>query len=212
MLKSIALIIIVIVILFEPAQVRAEEESLPSATIFGLRMMQGDNPEWSKPDFDSRDWPLSKLVRGTAFNRVVIPNEIGWLRSEPFSLPQSFTTHPMALYFISGASFQVFWNGVMVGENGHPASNASTEIDGLSDTRFYIPPELIRETDNVLALRYSAHGYGRLHLPLAIEARIGPYQDEKYDRLSSHVPALLLLGAVGAAIHFFCCIISEQAL
>ena len=31
----------------------------------------------------------------------------------------------------------------------------------------------------------------------------GPYQDEKYDRLSSHVPALLLLGAVGAASIFF---------
>jgi len=179
------------------------EEQEPTAGIIGLHMMQGDDPLWRESNFDSGHWPYSKHVANSSFNRILIPEGIGWLRTEPFGLPDYFTTHPVALYVISGASFQVFWNGNLIGENGRPATSMAEEIDGMADTRFYIPPRLIQATGNVLAIRYSALGYSRLHLPLAISLDIGAYKDQRYNRLASHVPALLLLGAVGVAALFF---------
>jgi len=201
--KSIALGVALTLFFLARPGLHAEEERLPTATVNGFSMMQGDDELWGTADFDSSHWPTSSPVMGTAFNRVLIPDTIGWLRTQPFPLPASFADSPMALYFTSGASFEVWWNGVFIGSNGQPAATLAGEIEGLVDSRFYIPPSLFQETDNVLALRYSALGYSRLHLPLAFAVHIGPYQDQRYNRLARHVPALLLLGAVGAASLFF---------
>jgi len=203
MRKSLTLGVALTLIFLAQPGLQAEEERLPTATINGFSMMQGDDPSWGKVDFDSSHWPTSDPVMGTTFNRVFIPDTIGWLRTEPFSLPASFANSPMALYLTSGASFEVWWNGVFIGANGQPADTLADEIEGLVDTRFYIPPSLIQETDNVLALRYSALGYSRWHVPLAFAVYIGPFRDQRYNRLARHVPALLLLGAVGAASLFF---------
>jgi len=165
-------------------------------------MMQGDKPEWRQVDFNSDAWPLSTTT-GFAFNKVLKPEAIGWLRTGTFVLPEAFSQSPMALYIISGASYEVYWNGHRLGTNGRPANTRAGEIDGLTDARFYIPPKLFKTQGNVLAIRYSAHGYKRLHLPLAFGIDIGAYNNAKYARLKNYVPGFLLVGAVAAAAVFF---------
>lgn len=182
--------------------VEADGVQATSAGFTGLQMMQGDDPRWAAQDYDSSDWPVSTTVGG-GFNKIQKPATIGWLRSQPFSLPSNFTERPMALYLITGASFEVYWNGVKIGESGKPAALENNEIVGPVDTRFYIPPEYIQAEGNVLAIRYSAHGYKKWHLPLAVAVNIGLYQNENYARLVGHVPGFLLIGAVGGAALYF---------
>jgi hypothetical protein len=97
----------------------------------------------------------------------------------------------------------VYWNGNFIGQNGQPAADLASERDGVSDNRHYIPPAYIKSQGNVLAIRYSAHGYKRLHLPLAFSFHITNFENEKYQRLVTYVPAFILIGGIGAAAIYF---------
>ena len=56
----------------------ADESGRLAAIITEPGMKQGDSPQWSKVDFDSKSWPSSKLG-STGFNQVLIPESIAWL-------------------------------------------------------------------------------------------------------------------------------------
>lgn len=180
----------------------AENAGRPTAVISGLGMKLGDSGHWSQVNFDSTSWPTSTF--GSAgFNRVLIPETIGWLRTQPFGLPAVFRQQPIAVHVISGASFQIYWNGRLLGQNGQPGIDLASETNGISDSRYYIAPSEIWPQGNVLAVRYSAHGYQRMHLPLAFSFKVSRFENEKYERLQNYVPAFLLIGGVGAAAIFF---------
>ena len=204
-----ALLLLILIKVFTFTSTHADSPVNNSANITALAMKQGDNSEWRQPGFNSETWPFSR-VNGAGFNRVLTPDTIAWLRTPAFALPQNIKDQPIALHVVTGATFEVFWNGKLIGRNGQPGINLQSETNGLTDSRHYIPPEFMLAEGNVLAVRYSAHGYQRLHLPLAFSFRLGPYENEKYQRLASYVPAFLLIGGVGAAAIFFAALFARR--
>ena len=200
-------IVVIALTLFLWGSSSAKNTPFPTAQITGIGMMEGDDPSWRQRDFNSTDWPRSQSA-GNGFNRVLIPKSIAWLRTAPFSLPNIFRAKPIALYVDTGASFEVFWNGELLGNNGRPAITAEQEISGRPDSRFYIPADLIRTEGNVLAVRYSAHPYRNMSLtkhfplrfPMAFSFHITQYENIQY---RDYIPAFLLVGAIGAAAIFF---------
>lgn len=180
----------------------ANQAAKPVASIDGFTVMEGDNILWRQPDFDNSGWP-NTAATSTGFIKIPIPSSVAWLRSHRFHWPKVLAEHPLAINVISGATFELYFNGQFLGENGHVGENLELETNGISDNQFYIPPELIKAEGNVIAIRYSAHGYGRLPLPLAIALNISNYEDIRYQRLAGYVPALLLVGAVALAGIFF---------
>ncbi len=200
-------VVVIALTLFLWGSSSVKNAPFPTAQIMGLGMMEGDNPLWRQLDFNSADWPISQPA-GNGFNRVLIPQSIAWLRTASFLLPDIFKTKPIALNVDTGASFEVFWNGELIGNNGRPGITTNEETSGKPDTRFYIPADLVRATGNVLAVRYSAHAYRNMsltkHLPLrfpmAFSFHISQYENIKY---RDYIPAFLLIGAIGAAAIFF---------
>lgn len=173
-----------------------------AANINGLRMANDDKQLWRQIDVDDESWPLS-VGSKNGFNHVQVPSRIGWLRTPAFGLPGAFKEQPMAVHITSGATYELYWNGQFLGRNGSPATDLESETNGIADSRFYLPPSLILPEGNVVAIRYSAHGYNRLPLPLAFSIQVMAFQNEKFQRLASLVPAFLLIGGVAAGAIFF---------
>jgi|GEM_PF-1957677 len=201
MLKTFCQLIFIITCLLCPV-LAADQAAKPVAGINGFTVMEGDNILWRQPEFDSGDWP-NTAATSSGFIKIPIPSSVAWLRSHQFHWPKALAEHPLAINIISGATFELYFNGQFLGANGHVAEILELETNGISDSQFYIPAELIEAEGNVIAIRYSAHGYGRLSLPLAIALNISNYEDIRYQRLTGYVPALLLVGAVALASIFF---------
>lgn len=74
---------------------------------------------------------------------------------------------PLGLYLSAKTASRVYFNGVLVGENGKPAATARDEIAGKMDSVFYLPTSLFQATDNQLSIHMSSHhGYLSLKHPL----------------------------------------------
>ncbi|CAN5134392.1 LytTR family DNA-binding domain-containing protein [soil metagenome] len=81
----------------------------------------------------------------------------------------------MAVSMAAIASSEVYINGVLIGRNGRPGPDKASEIPGLLDVAIVIPPGLLRERGNVIAVRMSSfHSVVRLSQPVSGIA-IGPF-------------------------------------
>lgn len=85
-----------------------------------------------------------------------------WLRAS-FELSAAAARQPQAFYLYAKASSRVYLNGRLIGSNGVPAATAGAELPGRMDSRYYLPPELLRSGDNELVLQLSSH-HGWLQL------------------------------------------------
>jgi hypothetical protein len=110
---------------------------------------------------------------------------------------------PLMVRIVAMASSEVRWNGVVIGRNGAPASDASNEIPGRFVASFIVPARLVRPGDNIVEVQLSAH-----HLWLPVQRvvhqfGVGPYESEELPGVADYLPALLTLGALlGACIYF----------
>src|SRR3569833_2983662 len=132
----------------------------PAVSVVQTR--EGDDPSWSSRNLDDSSW------QSTLYWRVDPQGRMVWIRAH-IAMPAGLDTAstPLGVYFSAAASYQAWWNGVLVASNGVPAHDAAGEKPGKLDTVIFIPPHLIAG-DNVLALRMSS-----FHLPLRLG---GPMQ------------------------------------
>jgi DNA-binding LytR/AlgR family response regulator len=110
---------------------------------------------------------------------------------------------PLAVRLTAMASAEISWNGVLVGRNGIPGADASSEEPGRFIAGFSIPAQLLRPGENILSARLSSH---HLWLPVlrpVHEFHVEPYAGEELPGLSTYLPALLVLGALAAACIYF---------
>jgi len=133
----------------------------------GWVMKTGDNPEWSKPDFDDGDWPPVRV--DLPWEETGHPNYDGyaWYRLK-FEVPESWK--PRDVHgFISlslGAIDDVdvtYVNGEQIGSTGAMPPDYHT---AYYTPRFYrIPTRIVKwSEENVLAIRvYDGQGDGGLY-------------------------------------------------
>ena len=129
-----------------------------------VRVHEGDDPAWAAPDFDDGDWSEQSAYRVDPQGRIL------WMRARvdaPATVDASKV--PLAIRVTMAGSWELYWNGTLMGRNGAPGATAVEEQPGRITAEVYIPPQLIRSRDNALAFRVSAnHSWLRLSAPIQI--------------------------------------------
>lgn len=121
------------------------------------------------------------------------------------------TIHPAALplerpsmvRIVAMASSEVRWNGALIGRNGTPGPDAASEEPGRFVANILLPAASMRPGANLLSVRLSAQ---HLWLPVARPIHfieVMPYEGDRLPGLDVYLPALLMLGAFGAALIYF---------
>lgn len=127
-----------------------------------------------------------------------------WLQL-PFEMPLQTSTEPaqpLALFIYAKAASAVYLNDQLIGQNGRPGV-AADEQPGLMDSRFYLPPALLKPGKNQLVLQMSAqHGWLKLAQPIHFIG-IGPYNDAKTHLQQHKELGLVLLGILLTGLLYF---------
>jgi hypothetical protein len=135
-----------------------------TTTVFvdDVRVSEGDDAAWAAPAFDDSNW-----VRQVAY-RVDPQHRILWMRGR-VDVPAGVDPArvPLAVRVTMAGSWELYWNGTLLGRNGVPGPTGASEQPGRIRAEVYVPPALIHARGNVLALRVSTH-----HLPLRLGAPI----------------------------------------
>jgi hypothetical protein len=159
----------------------------PTVVVDDVRVHAGDDPAWSAPGFDDAAWTAQKAYRVDPQHRIL------WMRAR-VDAPAGADTVPLAVRVTMAGSWELYWNGTLLGRNGVPAATAAQEQPGRIKAEVYIPPGFVRERGNVLALRVSTHHLGlRLRAPVQ-RITFGEYSGTPGGRPGSGALALLAGG------------------
>ena len=106
----------------------------------------GDNMEWAAADFDHSDWDFWGST-----------NEIGnfWVRFKVNCDTFTDTFEVPGMQVVSLASYELYWDGQLLGENGKVGTNKATEEPGTFLSRHPIPDSLLTHGVHVVAFRLS---------------------------------------------------------
>ncbi|WP_187775565.1 histidine kinase [Luteimonas suaedae] len=172
-----------------------------------VRVMEGDNLRWASPKFDDHNWQEMRWHGIDPQQRLV------WVRAH-VTLPKAPALEgaPLAVYVSALAAYEVYWNGERIGASGTPGANESLEIPGKLDTTHYVPPRLMRDGDNVLALKMSSFHLRRtLFSPVHLLA-IGEYGRSWAEQMvTQRLPALAAVGALLlGAVYFAAMFLSDR--
>ncbi|TFG74070.1 MAG: histidine kinase, partial [Chrysiogenales bacterium] len=115
------------------------------------RMQDGDDPEWRKPGFDDSGWPA-----GSPNQLPHAQAGVRWLRAH---IELSGTQNPFDVLVLRFSklpvAFDVYWDGVRVGENGRVGRSEQDEIPGQVAFMIKLPRKLTAPGPHLLAIRYS---------------------------------------------------------
>lgn len=107
----------------------------------------GDQPMWAKKVWNDSNWErrISLVPEGKIF----------WSRTkiEILTAPEEF--RPYGLQIDAYGEYDIFWDGVLIGENGNPGQEAELPPEGELWITYSIPTHLATEGEHVLALRLS---------------------------------------------------------
>jgi Histidine kinase len=167
-----------------------------------VRVHEGDDMAWAASEFDDSGWQKQFAFRVDPQGRIL------WMRARvdaPAHVDPSKV--PLAVSVTMTGSWELYWNGMLLGRNGVPGATAAEERPGLIRAEVYIPPQLVRSQNNVLALRVSAnHSWLKLSAPIQL-ITFGKYGTAVQDMPGGSALALLaagplLLGALYFAAMF----------
>ena len=164
-----------------------------------MKFHQGDNLQWMDPQYNDARWQTTVPV---------ISSDHWWLR-----LPLKATFKPKngahaGLAISLHGSYQIFWDRVLIGENGKWGNTKKEEVEGKRNNYFLIPDSLLSDSVHFLALRISSfYDTGRRVFP---NFSVGNYFNLVRSELKSSVLFFLLAGVflVISLYYFFLFFIS----
>jgi len=106
----------------------------------------GDNPAWSSPDLDDSKWGQSGRTETMG---------IFWVRFEVLLDKRIQLIRNKGVSVISLGSYEAYWDGRLIYENGKVGSNYDEEVPGTFISEFIIPDSLCKEENHHLAFRVS---------------------------------------------------------
>lgn len=143
----------------------------------------------SPPDFES------EICRSAGAEDIDPQGRLIWVRTRvDLDRTRGLNGEPLALFISGKMASEVYLNGVYVGANGRPGTDADSEIPGKMDAQLYPPQALFQRGENEIAFRASAyHGFIELYRPVHVIgiAPAGFYGDRLLPSLG---PALVTLG------------------
>jgi hypothetical protein len=160
-------------------------------TFNNYRFQRGDDSRWAAPDFDDAAWPLIRPFS--------LPSRDGvyWVR---WRVTQREVAAPHlrdGLLFKVVASYDLYWDGKLVGRNGRVGDSAAGEIPGMVDALFQIPREWLGPGEHVVALRMSSFHTGFPAATYGLTFTWGNFRTMLEERLRT---AIFSVMAVGAAL------------
>lgn len=117
---------------------------------FQKRVMKlGDDLTWANPQLDDSDWD----------ERPVSIFQIGkgrfWVRFDMQFDARIHQIRHKALQIISLASYEAYWDGVLIHRNGKLGHNVTSEVAGTFISHVMVPDSLCQPGKHILALRLS---------------------------------------------------------
>lgn len=199
------------------------ELALPGRLVF--KMKKGDDPRWAQPDFDDSAWDTVRLrdmpsrdgiywVRYKIKRRQAVSPELRNGAGDESSLPYTgiFLTLRLTLrkwgafnpenlrdgFAVSTvASYEVFWDGRLIGRNGRPGATPAEEKAGYLDNLFQLPIEVTAPGEHTVAIRMSSQETGFSSSTYSLNIVMGNFRDLLVVRTRQ---ALLSVVAFGGAL------------
>jgi len=153
----------------------------------------GDQQEWAAPDWNDQGW--GKRIG------LVTEGKMYWSRTKINVLKAPESLHPYGIQLDVYGEYEVFWDGVLIGQNGNPGQEAILQPEGKMWASFSIPTHLTEEGEHLLAIRSSLYyfpdHYGIYGL------KMDNYDDLLNDRLIESSYMHLFAGAFLIASFYF---------
>jgi hypothetical protein len=160
----------------------------PPPSTSDYRIRHGDDPAWARPDLDDSGWK--------AIDSSELPARAGiyWVRLR-MKVPPSDPARPRdTLGLAIVASYDVYWDGHLLGRSGVVGSNRDAEHPGPVDNTFRIPDELSRPGEHVIALRLSSFHTGFPGPTYGVTPRLFALRDYLAYRSGSTAFSLVAVG------------------
>jgi hypothetical protein len=106
------------------------------------RYRMGDDIRWADISFDDKGWNPERGNTG---------EQVFWVRSQ-VKLKKKLNG-PVGLQVEAFGAFDVYWDGVLIGNNGRIARNGTPEVPGTESTYYRLPDSLSQNGTHLLALR-----------------------------------------------------------
>jgi len=159
---------------------------LPDQSLEGKwRFMEGDNMDWSQPDFNDRGWDLVQVPSFWETQGHRGYDGFGWYRLK-FRPSEELKDEHLIMFLGKIDDFdEVYLNGQRIGKNGR--FNGPVEATGADDAyrswrAYTIPSGLLKfQADNVIAVRvYDKYMHGGIY-----EGPVGLVNRAKYMKWES---------------------------
>ena len=113
----------------------------------------GDNPDWAKFEFNDSAWTsIDKR------SRVNTEGVIAWYRIHFNISGEQDETDPLTLLLVGSAqAYEVFWDGILIHQNGLVSSDHAKVVSGRITNFIKLKPQLTQPGFHVLALRELVH-------------------------------------------------------
>ena len=107
----------------------------------------GDNPLWAAKNFDVRNWSIEKTIPKK--------DQIFWARKVIKLVKPTDSLELVGININTYGDYQIFWDGILIGQNGNPGNELAQKKTGKTSENFLIPSSLLDSGSHTLALRMS---------------------------------------------------------
>jgi hypothetical protein len=110
----------------------------------------GDDMAWTAKNYNEKNWAT---FRGNTSDKIF------WSRTHLELRQVENELKPLGLQIQSFGSFEVYWDGILIGKNGELPKNGKPEIPGTESSYYRIPDHLISPGFHTVAMRSSQSLY-----------------------------------------------------
>jgi hypothetical protein len=169
---------------------RGWSESI-SREVVDLRLNRGDDPGWAARDLDDSAWQPVSIFE--------LPSREGvfWIRWRVQVRDGELPRPRDGVLLSIVASYDLYWDGRLIGRSGKVGANAADEVPGYIDTLFQIPAELLGPGEHVIAMRMSSFHTGFPRRTFMLVFQWGYFRSMVVDGVRT---ASFSVMAVGAAL------------
>lgn len=161
----------------------------------------GDDMSWASKDYNDKNWSPE---------RANTSDKIFWSRTHLDLRKVENEVLPLGLQIESFGSFEVYWDGILIGHNGQIPQNGKPEIPGTESSYYRIPDHLISPGLHTVALRSSQSLLP--HIQRGIGYKLDPYNSLLTSPLVTMSYMNLMAGAflIAAVYYFFLYVNSKR--
>lgn len=173
-------------------------QSLIPANFQDFMVCTASHPDETPATLDQASCQPGTLENSRPFGRML------WLVTDIDVTADYLEQHqPLGFYFSGKASVAVYLNGQKLGQNGQPGLGPESEIPGLIDAVFNVPPSVIHPGRNTIHILMSGHhGFIPLAHPIHLVA-MAPYASPSQHLMERYLPSLPPLGVLVIGLVYF---------